>query len=451
MENNIKTIYCNIHKYTQWESLLISIIDTPEFQRLRQIKQLGTCHYIFPGACHTRFEHSLGVAYLAEQFMICLQKNQPELNIKKEDILLFKIAGLCHDLGHGPVSHGFDEFIDKLNKTVHYEIKWKVHEERSIEVLKVIVDKYNIPITKKQIQVIAEIIYPQTMELPKFWYQILANVFDGIDVDKFDYIKRDCLMTGIECDTIDICRFMEYARVYEETICYPVKLTFDINHLFLTRHRLHSQIYQHPIVRSLEWMHIDYLNCIASSLDTYLQSIEGFCELTDIVFTKVFLNSLKLPLCKKNKANELLNRIYSREVYKFIVEMKVPFSELESDSTSSIDTIKKVYHDVGINLFGKDNWENDWILDFVKIGYTLNPLYKVKFYGLELNSNVKCHYYKTGTNKVNCLPINQSSITFPKESLDYIARIYCKSKKPENEKIDAIIQGFQNITVESLV
>ena len=112
---------------------------------------------------------------------------------------------------------------------------------------------------------------------------------------------------------------------------------------------------------------------------------------------------------------------------------------------------KRITKSQDYHRIGKDNWENNWILDFVKIGYTLNPLYKVKFYGLELNSNVKCHYYKTTSKKVNYLPINQSSITFPKESLDYIARIYCKCKKPENEKIDAIIQGFQNITVESLV
>ena len=140
-----------------------------------------------------------------------------------------------------------------------------------------------------------------------------------------------------------------------------------------------------------------------------------------------------------------------RKVYKFIAEIKVPFIESESNSTYSIDIIRTMYNAVGINVVGKYNWESNWILDFVKIGYALNPLYKVKFYGLELNSNVRCHYYKPDPEKVNYLPISHSSITFPKESLDYIARIYCKEQEPNDEKINAIIQGFKNITIESLV
>lgn len=105
----------SVHGHIELHPLLIKIIDTPEFQRLRFIKQLGMCHFVYPGAVHSRFEHSLGVSYLAGQLTRSLQSKQKELNITDEDILCVEIAGLCHDLGHGPFSHLFDDlFLKKV-------------------------------------------------------------------------------------------------------------------------------------------------------------------------------------------------------------------------------------------------------------------------------------------------------------------------------------------------
>ncbi|PIK40866.1 putative deoxynucleoside triphosphate triphosphohydrolase SAMHD1-like [Apostichopus japonicus] len=109
--------------------LLVSIIDTPEFQRLRFIKQLGMCYFVYPGASHNRFEHSLGVSYLAGELARTLQSKQKNLKITKEDILCVEIAGLCHDLGHGPFSHLFDEaFLPKVRP----DYKGK-HEKLSVD------------------------------------------------------------------------------------------------------------------------------------------------------------------------------------------------------------------------------------------------------------------------------------------------------------------------------
>ena len=88
-----KIIYDVIHGFIEIDDLSLKL-DTPEFQRLRNIKQLGI-KLVFPSANHTRFEHSIGVYYLAGELLNNLKNNQPELNITKREILLIKIAGLC--------------------------------------------------------------------------------------------------------------------------------------------------------------------------------------------------------------------------------------------------------------------------------------------------------------------------------------------------------------------
>ena len=102
--SRFKVAYDPVHSYVQLHDDVLSVMDTPEFQRLRDLKQLGTCYFVFPGASHNRFEHSLGVAHLSGAMINHFVGSQPELRITEQEASYVRIAGLVHDLGHGPFS-----------------------------------------------------------------------------------------------------------------------------------------------------------------------------------------------------------------------------------------------------------------------------------------------------------------------------------------------------------
>jgi len=126
-----KIIKDPIHGFIDLHPLAVKVMDTPEFQRLRDLGQLGGVYYVFAGGGGRRFEHSLGVAHLARNFVDQLRM-QNSLPITDADILCVHLAGLVHDLGHGPLSHLFDS---KFIKAVRPERDGWAHEHASIAML----------------------------------------------------------------------------------------------------------------------------------------------------------------------------------------------------------------------------------------------------------------------------------------------------------------------------
>ena len=243
LPSSSKIIFDPIHKYMKLSPICVQIIDTPVFKRLKHLHQLSLCYQVFPGATHKRFEHSLGVAYLSGKLMRSLQKHQPELGITAQDIKLIEVAGLCHDLGHGPFSHLWDHEV--MSQLVTEPDELVEHETRSCLLLDVMKQKYQIALSQEEIEQVKRYIHPGPTDTG-FRYQIVANLVNGIDVDKFDYLCRDTYNIGLEY-TYDYSRIIRQARVIDDMICYPHKIARDLYLMFYTRYKLHREIYNHPV------------------------------------------------------------------------------------------------------------------------------------------------------------------------------------------------------------
>ena len=185
-----KTFNDPVHGHIELSSLACRVIDTPQFQRLRDISQLGGVYFVFPGAASKRFEHSLGVAHLAKSFLLQLKKAQPELSISDQDVLCVELAGLCHDIGHGPFSHLFDgRFLPQVLGDHDF-----AHEHASIAIFELLIKENNLMpffeaegLGQQDIHFVQELILGDAEEAPPgfewigrgedktFLYDIVAN------------------------------------------------------------------------------------------------------------------------------------------------------------------------------------------------------------------------------------------------------------------------------------
>ena len=155
-----------------------------------------TIYFIYPGASHNRFEHSIGTAWIASD-VIDRFARFPELGIEKADKRAVALAGLCHDLGHGPFSHVFEhEFVPAISarKGVSADRVWR-HEEMSEKIIDHLVDHGHIDesiISKRDFSNAKDLIAGRYYDVEKkFLADIVCNERNSIDVDKMDYIARD--------------------------------------------------------------------------------------------------------------------------------------------------------------------------------------------------------------------------------------------------------------------
>lgn len=239
----------------EWgDGLLLALIDTPEMQRLRRIRQLGHAARIYPSAEHSRFSHALGVMHLAKRLLVALAGRYPGL-LSRQEMLAVKVSALLHDVGHGPFSHVFDHLFPACGS--HEARGWLLLTREEGELAPVIrhhCQRLGLD-AEGFFQHLARLLRPtpagQTEPIGR---QIISS---QLDVDRMDYLLRDAHFTGAVYGRFDLEWLLHSLRVRE--VNGAARLCVDISRglaalesYVAARDHMYRQVYDHKTVRAFE-------------------------------------------------------------------------------------------------------------------------------------------------------------------------------------------------------
>lgn len=216
--------------------LLLDIIDHPFFQRLRRISQLGLTYYVYPGATHSRFHHTLGAYHLMTQAIDVLRSK--DVVITDDEAEGVKIAILLHDIGHGPFSHALEHTLVNVH-----------HEFLSLEFMR----RFN-EIFEGRLETAISIF---TNKHPKkFLYQLVSG---QLDMDRMDYLSRDSFYTGVYEGVIGYDRIIKMLDVRDGELVVEIKGIYSIEKFLIARRLMYWQVYLHKTAFGAEQMLIHVL------------------------------------------------------------------------------------------------------------------------------------------------------------------------------------------------
>jgi HD superfamily phosphohydrolase len=256
-----------VHGFIRLSDSEVRFIDFPEFQRLRRIRQLALTSFVYPGAVHTRFEHSLGVMQLVTRMFHNIQRNTekevwnhmvfcPLKNIDLDEsraLEVLRLAALLHDIGHLPFSHVGEGILPKGIK----------HEHVSVEIAKELEHRIDALSFKGATEMAILLIIPDEAMAPtelSFLRKILSG---AIDADRCDYLMRDSLHCGVTYGVFDIDRLVESLIIIEKDGIGELGVekggVHAVEALILARYYMYSQVYFHRTRRLFDKYLTDFL------------------------------------------------------------------------------------------------------------------------------------------------------------------------------------------------
>lgn len=217
--------------------LIFDIISHPYFQRLRYIKQLGLTDLVYPGAVHTRFQHALGALHLMGRVLDHLRFKG--VQISNQEYEAAQLAVLLHDIGHGPLSHALE----------HSLLPGVRHETVSYLMMSALNEAFHgaLDLTMR--------IFRNSYDR-KFFHQLVSS---QLDIDRLDYLNRDCFFTGVDEGTIGVDRIILMLHVHEDQLVVEEKGIYSIENFLNARRLMYWQVYLHKTTVSAERMLVNLI------------------------------------------------------------------------------------------------------------------------------------------------------------------------------------------------
>ncbi|HJK84936.1 MAG TPA: HD domain-containing protein [Methanocorpusculum sp.] len=278
-----KQIKDPVHGYIEVPAEILPLVDSPALQRLHHIRQLGFAYLVYPGANHTRFEHSLGAMHLAS--LLCRH-----LGFGTAETRTICCAALLHDIGHGPYSHASERLMQEYTQFSHDDIREQLKE----------------PILAKQLE--KNSISPDEVAALISGSHRYAGIIHGdLDVDRMDYLLRDAHYTGAPYGNFDAERLTKSLAVVDNTIVLNESGISAAESLLIARTLMGPSVYYHHACRIAEEM---FLLACRSHFRKDVDAARKFLTMDDVTATALLLNS------DEEITRDLINRIRTRNLYK---------------------------------------------------------------------------------------------------------------------------------------
>lgn len=326
-------VRCPVHGFIHFSLNEREIIDHWAFQRLRNIRQLALCYYVYPGAMHTRFEHSLGVMEMASRaFDTIVRKHSgwikdelaqiPEL---KEDTLakakqVLRLYALLHDVGHGAFSHAAEEVTPGGS-----------HEAVSAYVLRTVLKrKLDNTFFKGITHVVARLLE----SAPELMF--IRRIVEGeMDMDRTDYLIRDSLHCGVEYGKFDFRRLLESLTVIRNPDTRQLEVAIErggehtFEALILARYQMNTQVYYHRLRRIYDYYLTQYMTLWGRENYKTMDDVLRFDDLQVLV-------EIAEDAKGKNERTPVARRIVERKHHKIVYETS------DSADTVELNLVKRI-------------------------------------------------------------------------------------------------------------
>jgi HD superfamily phosphohydrolase len=297
-----------IHGFIVFPSFFGRILDSEPMQRLSRVRQLAGANFVFPGANHTRFEHSIGVAALAQRLIENL-RNIHGISFSDEDLHDGMIAALCHDIGHGPFSHNFESIlVNRLNKDHEDFTRWIIVKSELGDILD------ELGFNKRKI---ADLATGKNIGDSVNTSLISQIISSAVNVDSMDYLVRDNYHCGTKSGSIDINRLLlAMDQIEDGLLSIDIRSLIAIEGFLLARISSFRTIYFHKTCRSAQLMLTNAMEKVVDDIGlTEYKTPEDYIKWDDYTLWSALNNHPESrPIINKLKRRELLKVAYETQL-----------------------------------------------------------------------------------------------------------------------------------------